>query len=228
MLANTIATFFALGVFHMACAADLYDFRLDTARQDVSILRGGNVQRVCRFDRKIEFSKSSFDGSALIVSATEYVSVKELLACDHNPVKLLRIPSSVGSLVDINLAQKLYLAVDLISVSPLSFLATVARIGGSRSIVDIPGSYNSSLSLSQLQKFGFSYDESRARGKISLDGNYVSPNGEINCGVHAYPGVWDIKHNRRVIVPESVHVQGDDAGTEWCRSLFNKPPRAAK
>nr|WP_147308969.1 hypothetical protein [Cupriavidus taiwanensis] len=226
MLAYIIVAFAVSGMFSVANAADAYHFRLDEQRLNVSIAGEAGVLRVCRFRQKVDFASPSFDGSALIVSAYEYVSVKELLLCDRNPVNLKRIPSNVGSLVDVNLPHGVYLTVDLISISPLSFLATVARIGDSQSILDIPGSYNPSLPLRKLQEYGFSYDESRARGKISPDGNYVAPNGEIDCSVHAYPGIWDIKGNRRVRVPKSVDAQGDDAGREWCRSLFSnsRPP----
>ncbi|SOY60902.1 hypothetical protein CBM2586_A120079 [Cupriavidus phytorum] len=193
MLIHMIAAFAAFGVLPLANAAVAYVFELDAQRQNVSISGKAGVLRACRFPRQVELANASFDGSALIVSATEYVPVRALLLCDRNPVDLRRIPSSAGSLVDVNIEHGLYLTVDVVSASPLSFLVTVARIGSSRNIMNIPGAYHSTLPLTKLQEYGFSYDESRARGKVSPDGNYVAPNGEIDCSAHAYPGVWDIK-----------------------------------
>lgn len=197
--------------------------------QKFSLLEGGHEIRIemeggqtstCRLPFRADIAQSSSDGEALIVSDTEYVLVKDLLRCWGIRLEKNRIPDKVGTLVDINIKKGIYLTVDPISTSPLSFLATVARLGSSRGLTTIPGSYVKSYSVKKLQRFGFSYDETRARGRFSVNGNYVSPNGEIDCSRDAYPGVWDIARNRKVIAPHDVQVWGSDATRKWCDVLF--------
>ncbi len=195
-------------------------FSLEADGREVAIQVDERNKHVCPLGFSATRAQPSSDGDALIVSDTEYIATKDLFSCDKVGPRRSSIPSTVGTLVDINIRKRVYLAIDPISTSPLSFLATVARVGTSRNLTTIPGSYVESLSLNQLQRYGFSYDESRARGRISLDGRYVSPNGEIDCGANAYPGVWDILKNRKVVAPKKVLEKGSEAVEEWCRTLF--------
>jgi hypothetical protein len=156
------------------------------------------------------------DGRAVIISSRDYVLISELQTCEPNKkVKINSIDKDVGFLVDVNVEHSIYLALDAISTAPLSFLATVAKIGSRQNLVSLPGVYKRNKSLKQLQRFGFTYDEAIAAGRISPDGRYVSPAGEPDCRNVAYPGVWDLAENRRVILSGD-----DDRINSQCRKLF--------
>ncbi|GLS05363.1 hypothetical protein GCM10007860_25150 [Chitiniphilus shinanonensis] len=157
----------------------------------------------------------SFDGEAVILSEREYVPVRGLVQCKEQvPVVVKEIPEGVGFLVDINIRKGIYLTLDFISTNPLSYLATVARIGHSKNIVSLPGAYVESADLQELQRYGFGFDPESDRPRISLSGRYVSPSGKIDCSSDAYPGVWDIKKKIKVTISGS---------NSTCEQLFEKP-----
>jgi hypothetical protein len=52
--------------------------------------------------------------------------------------------------------------------------------------------------MNQLKRAVFSASGDAGSSVISLDGRYVAPNGQIDCGEDAYPGVWNIQANKRV------------------------------
>lgn len=211
-------------------AADAFvgrSFTLQSDGREVAIQDGSGKTVVCKLGFKADSAEPSSDGAALIVSDTEYVLMDDLSRCGASDLPKKSIPAETGSLIDVNIEQGLYLSIDVISTPPLRFLATVARIGTSRNLVDLPGSYVGSMPLEQLQRYGFAYEASFTKGRISADGRFVSPSGVMDCGLHGYPGVWDISANRRVVAPADVQEHGIEAISSWCRSLFSRTPSYA-
>lgn len=199
-------------------------FTLQSDGREVAMQDGSGKTLVCKLGFKADIAEPSSDGAALIVSDTEYILMEDLSRCGQARPSRRSIPAA-GTLVDLNIKRGIYLSIDLISTTPLSFVATIARIGTSRNLVDIPGSYVPSMPLEQLQKYGFTYDGSRAKGRLSVDGRFASPNGEIDCGPDSYPGVWDIGANRKVVAPPDVQEHGAEGIADWCRGLFSRKPR---
>ncbi|MEX3937454.1 hypothetical protein AB4Y32_37970 [Paraburkholderia phymatum] len=149
------------------------------------------------------YAKESYDRSALILSQRNYVKADRLKNCKPNEtVVVSSIPDHVGFLSDINLAKGIYVSLDLISVTPASYLAMVARVGTKRNLVTLNGVYLKGRPLKYLSKYGFDSDGEAGASIISQDGRYVAPNGKVSCVLDAYPGVWNIKLNRRVVTDE--------------------------
>lgn len=200
-------------------------FTLQSDGREVAMQDASGKTLVCKLGFKADSAEPSSDGAALIVSDTEYVLMEDLSRCWQSRPSKKTNPAAAGTLIDLNIKKGIYLSIDLISTTPLSFLATIARIGTSRNLVDIPGAYVPSMPLEQLQKYGFAYDGSRAKGRLSSDGRFASPNGEIDCGPDSYPGVWDIGANRKVVAPPDVQEHGAEGIADWCRGLFSRKPR---
>ena len=161
----------------------------------------GAEQKTCMLQIKAQKAQLSYDGSAVILSDVEFVPTSSLGTCGSKALTALKIASNVGSLVDVNVSKKLYLTLDIISTSPLAFLATVGKFGSTRNLVTLPGAYVQGRSLPKLQEQGFAYnpDIHMDRPRISPNGQYVSPGGAPDCSRNAYPGVWDIARNKHVV-----------------------------
>jgi hypothetical protein len=170
-----------------------------------------HAERQCRVEPKVEDSAALFnwDKTIVILGSREYVPVDALVACNGGVVTVEHIPAKVGAVADVNVAKNLYLALDLVSVSPYSYTATVAHLGSTRPIADFPGMYGATKGRSRIEKEAFIYDESTP-ARISPDGRYVSVDGSMQCGVDSYPGVWDLGRKQKV-------VRGDG-----CESLFEE------
>lgn len=176
---------------------------------DSIIVTKDNQKHICRLDVRPEDVVESYDRSALIVSINfynGYIPTKDLDNClQDKPLHVLTIPEKAGVLSDINLNHDIYVALAFVNMGP-RYVATVARIGTSKNLVSLKGS---SVAYSQ-KKFEEGYDESfRIDGVeagaaiISPDGKFVSPDGVIDCSENAFPGVWDIAHNKRVITDKA-------------------------
>ena len=163
----------------------------------------GLAQKSCTLRTKAEKAQVSYDKSASILSDTEYAPTKLLYECGSEPLPSKRIATDVGSLVDINISKKLYLTLDVISTSPLAFLAIVSRLNSTRNLSTLPGAYVQGRPLSKLQEQGFTYNHDIARPRISPNGRFVFPGGTSDCSKNAYPGVWDIAHNQQVVLRET-------------------------
>ena len=165
---------------------------------------------VCLLDKPPLYAVESFDKSAVMVSETGYVAKQELANCQAGrAMHVLSIPANVGVLSDINLSKGIYVALDFVSVQPFTYLATVAHIGTSRNLVSVKGAYVAGRKLSELRKSAFGGSGEAGIAIISPDGRYVAPTGQMDCSQDAYPGVWDVQGDRRVIAT-------DDA----CAALF--------
>ncbi|VWB50053.1 hypothetical protein [Burkholderia lata] len=162
-------------------------------------LRVGD-SKVCSLDKESRYAIESFDKSAVMLSETTYVGKRQLDHCRAGEVvRVLSIPAGVGVLSDINVSKGVYVALDFVSVRPFLYLATVARVGTSKNLVSVKGAYVVGRRISELKKGAFDSDGKAGASIISPDGRYVTPTREVDCSPTSYPGVWDIKNNRRVV-----------------------------
>lgn len=173
----------------------------------------------CVLQKPASLLKISFDKEAIILSGNEYINIQDLKRCGRTLLKPKKAPPNIGTLVDINVRAGLLLSLDPISTSPLSFLATISRTNSSKNLVNLPGAYIDGVPIATLQEQGFSYDPNTDQPKISPNGTYAAPNGEMDCSEHAYPGVWHIKRNQRVIM----HGAQEMIKTR-CAALFSDQP----
>jgi hypothetical protein len=166
-----------------------------------------------RKDEEIESPIITNDRKAVIFSTRHFSLIDELKVCTKGHIKLYSIPPKVGELQDVNVAKKIYLAIDIIGVHPISFLAVVANWNSSRNLINLPGAYIFGRSLKELQKSGFSYSQ---HPKISENGRYISPSGDVMCGVNDYPGIWDMETKKRVVFADAY----SNAVQSKCEKLF--------
>ncbi|WP_175716267.1 hypothetical protein [Burkholderia anthina] len=156
--------------------------------------------KVCQLDKEPRYAIESFDKSAVMLSETNYVDKRQLDRCQiGKAVRVLSIPAGVGVLSDINVSKGIYVSLDFVDVQPFAYLATVARVGTSKNIVSMKGAYVVGRKISELRGAAFSSGGEAGASIISPDGRYVAPTGEMDCSQTSYPGVWDIKNNRRVV-----------------------------
>jgi hypothetical protein len=163
---------------------------------DVSI-NGQN--RHCDLNVTPSYAIESSDNQALIVSARGYLLISDLKKCStDNAVRINQIPDGVGILSDINLAKGLYIALDPVTTQPALYLATVAKFNSKKNLVTLSGSYVTEKGMDQLKHAAFSVSGDAGSSIFSPDGQYVAPDGQIDCSEEAYPGVWDIQSNKRI------------------------------
>ncbi|WP_459710661.1 hypothetical protein [Paraburkholderia sp. 2C] len=199
-------------IFTITCStsfASSSDVTYSARGRSVEVLNRDTLH-ACLLDKEAFFAVESFDKSAVIISERGYVPVNSLKECVPNKVvHVSMIPARVGQLADINLNKRLYVAVDFISVNPMSYLATVARLNSTRNLVTLPGAYIPGRKFSKLRESGFMSLGNAGSALISPDGRYVAPAGQIDCSDYASPGVWDIEKNKIVLTSE-----------QSCRELF--------
>ncbi len=183
----------------------------------VVIIRGG-VEKRCRLSEAATMARLSFDGGALIVSESSYLGVETLHACQGKKIDPVHIPEAAGVLGDVNIERNLYVAMTLVSTQPWSYVATVARLGSTANLVDLPGAYSYAKPEEVLAEESFAYSAIQGPfAKISPDGRYVAPDGDISCDADAYVGVWDITNKERVIVDQT-----QTTAEHECDALFGK------
>lgn len=198
--------FLFLGAVTPAFAEDAYEIngRIIKIISDKS-------SHVCSLDNSPVYAIESYDKSAVMLSERGYIEKNQLYTCVLGQVvHVSLIPEGVGILSDINISKNIYVALDFVAVQPVMYLATVAHIGTKKNLVSMKGAYISGKKASRSAKNAFVSDGAAGSSIISPDGRYVAPNGKIRCGEDAYPGVWDIVENKRIIV--------DD---ESCSALFS-------
>ncbi|WP_167378503.1 hypothetical protein [Paraburkholderia aspalathi] len=205
--------------FQMVCVAMLAVVVPTAYADDSFTIAGKSINAVidgqsrqCALDITPSYAVESADGGALMVSERGYVVVSDLKVCRSGaPVHVSEIPNGVGFLSDINVAKGVYVALDFVSTQPTLYLATVAKIGSKKNMVTLGGAYTGGKGVSQLKRAAFSASGDAGSSVISPDGRYVAPNGQLDCGEDAYPGVWDIQKNKRVAM------DGDA-----CNALFTR------
>lgn len=191
---------------------DVVTVELSNDRSSVTVQSSNGAGRRCRFTEKIEKAQLSHDGSAVILSDVAYIPVSQLTVCGDQPVVVKKISDKVGFLVDINLSAGIYMSLEVVGTSPLSFVAIVAKLGSTKNIVSLPGARTLRKNMNVLKEQAFPYDETKS-GILAKDGRHASPAGVPDCSPNAYPGVWNLKMNKRVVLT------GDDADRQ-CRELF--------
>ncbi|WP_157126872.1 hypothetical protein [Burkholderia metallica] len=168
--------------------------------------------KICSLDIQPRYAIESFDKSAVMLSEVTYVDKRQLDHCRVGEmVRVLSIPSGVGVLSDINVSKGIYVALDFVSVRPFLYLATVSRVGTSKNLVSVKGAYVVGRKIGELRKEAFNSSGDAGGSIISPDGRYVAPTGAMDCSQTSYPGVWDIKNNRRVVAEDVA-----------CAELFKK------
>ena len=154
--------------------------------------------RRCPVDGSVSQARISFDSAAVIVSENAYVLMSDFARCHVAAARLLRTPPRAGMLADVNVRHGLYISLSPVSTGPMSFVATVAKLGSQRNLVSLPGSYVPGESVQLQLRRAFSYDDANGPyAKISLNGRYVSVSGVVDCAPDAYPGVWISRLGKR-------------------------------
>ena len=160
----------------------------------------------CLVDKEPIDATVSSDGKAVIVAGTDYVPVDELSHCKADtPVHVRRAAPHVGFLSDINVKVGIYASMVPVSVSPLSFVAVVGRIGSDRNLVEMPGFYRNDVRKSKLKEEA-SPDMNPV---LSLDGKYISLDRH-QCGTDLKFDVIEIRTGKAV-----------EIGSKVCTRLFN-------
>ena len=196
-----LVLFLIKGALVTAVAQDTESY--EVVRKSLRIVNSDGI-RLCRLDVEAIYAIPSYDRSAIIVSDRGYVRKVDVDNCSSRgsvPVHL--IPDRVGFLSDINLSKKIYVALDFVDVRPFRYLATVAKIGSTKNIVELDGAYLPGASLAKLKKHAFSANGEAGASLISRDGRYVAADGVISCSVDSFPGVWDILKNEKIIRDDS-------------------------
>ncbi|MDS0794256.1 hypothetical protein NUV26_19010 [Burkholderia pseudomultivorans] len=160
----------------------------------------------CRVDEEPIEPTLSSDGEAVIVSGAGYVPVDELSRCKAGTtVHVRRAAPHVGFLSDINIKANIYASMVPVSVSPLSFVAVVGKVGSDRNLVQKPGFYRNTVGISKLQEEA----SSDMKPTISLDGKFISVD-RGQCGSDAEIGIIEIRTGKTRIVDNKT-----------CNRLFN-------
>jgi len=172
----------------------------DSSSNIVSIKSGSSTERRCALFKELKDVAPRFNWNKTIVILTDvdFVTTRDVEVCSHGSVDPSHIPHKVGFLVDVNPEYKVYLALDVAGVSPMTFIATVARLGETRSMLSVPGVFSDRKADEKIKEESFSYVETNS-GRISPNGRYVSADGSMSCGPDAYPGVWDLLLKKNVI-----------------------------
>ncbi|MFK8260621.1 hypothetical protein ACFL9S_22890 [Erwinia sp. AnSW2-5] len=203
------------------------DFTMYMDRKDSSVIHivndNGNSDVAC----KINNWKGRGNSGGGIISITndkkgvllyptnKFLSVNELMQCNSDGVSLHTIPQSADerdTIVDINFEQKLVLLVVVDDVRSLTFTAILSRFDSNNNLLSGPGFFSEKSS-----DIPFGIGDSWYGGKISLDGKYVAPY-DLGCFVDSFPGLWDIKKNKKVVFDTSL---GDDEIKDRCQKLFD-------
>ncbi len=171
------------------------------------------VENLQGYKRNISELRLNYEETALILSNVDYLPLESIYKCENGFTKAYSVPNKTpGMLVDINLKHKLYLSVGYVTLNPTSYLATIAKLGSTKNLIRLPGSYANANEKTAYYEF----DQLDPKAKISIDGRYVSPSDVVSCGGN--PGVWDLKTKRAVTFPDASHSENQ----ELCNALFAK------
>lgn len=173
--------------------------KFDASSNIISIESGSSIGKRCTLSKTLKHVVPHFNWNKTIIILTDvdFVAVRDVEACSRGRVNPLQIPKKVGFLVDVNLEHKVYLALDIVGVSPMTFTATVARLGETRSILSAPGIYSDKKTDEKIKEESFVYVEDDP-GRISPNGRFVSADGSMDCRPDTYPGVWDLTLKKNV------------------------------
>lgn len=172
----------------------------------------------CKLNGEVSRAILSFDRTVLIVSENGYLKVTDLQNCDENIKILIKfIPRRTGTLVDFNSLTKTYISLIFVAVQPLSYVAYIGKLGLDKNLVTLPGTFGINKKIRKVQQEAFPYSDDFAyRPKISPNGRYATPDGDVDCSPQSYPGVWDIEKNKKVIFSQT------SASVAECEALFDE------
>lgn len=161
-------------------------------------INSGSAKR-CVLSTRLEHvvPRLNWNKRIIILTDIDFVSVHDIQTCAGGNATPSHIPRKVGFVVDVNPEHNVYLALDLVGVSPMAFTATIARLGETHSILSAPGIYSQKISDEKVKEESFGYVDATP-GRISRNGRYVSADGSMDCRPDAYPGVWDLKLRRKI------------------------------
>ena len=151
----------------------------------------------------------------LIYQTNKYLSTDELMQCNASGIELHTIPQSDEwryTIIDINFKKRLALLVVLEDVRRSTYTAIVSNFDSNKNLLSGPGFFSGKSSDTPFGTGGGWYG-----GKISLDGKYAAPS-DLDCSVDSFPGLWDIRKNKRVVFDTSL---GDDEIKDRCQKLFD-------
>jgi hypothetical protein len=172
---------------------------------DLSIQTKDSLIR-CRVDTKPVDVKLSSDGEAVIVSGTGYIPMSALSG--RRPENIIHVKTAaphVGFLSDVNLKAGIYASMVPVSVSPLSYVAVVAKLGSDSNLIKRSGFYRKGVSESKLEEEA----SSSMNPVISLDGRYLSVE-VMQCGTDEGIDIFEIKTGRTLTI-----------NSQSCNRMFN-------
>ncbi|WP_336797425.1 hypothetical protein [Erwinia aphidicola] len=168
-----------------------------------------------RFNTGGDMAITNDEKGVLVYPTNKYLSTDELMQCNVEGIELHKIPQSddkLDTIVDINFDQRLVLLVALNDVRSLTYTAIVSSFDSNKNLLSGPGFFSGKKS-----DIPFDVGDNQYGGKISLNGKYVSPI-YLSCFVDSFPGLWDIKKNKKVVFDASL---GDDEINNRCQKLFD-------
>ena len=176
--------------------------------------------RRCNVASRVTRARPTFDGQTVIVSSEGFLARQALIGCGKQPLAVQKVPADAGILQDVNVGHGVYISLLPVSTQPISFLAIVGNIGSSKNLIELPGAFVDRQSEKVRLQNAFVYsDDTDEHPRISIDGRYVSVSGEVDCSSEAYPGVWDLKRKRKVVVNG-----GERERKSLCQALFGVAP----
>lgn len=186
--------------------------------QEILISTEDGETKRCKLNSEASRVILSFNRSTLIVSENGYVKTKELQNCDaQREISVKFIPEKNGLLVDFNSQASIYISLIFVAVQPLSYVAYIGKLGANKNLVSLPGAFDTRKQIGRMQQEAFVYsDELIFRPKISVSGRYVTPDGDVDCSLESFPGVWDIYKDKKVIISQKQSL------TTECDALFNE------
>lgn len=192
-------------------------YSITEAPRTVEVRINKTIIKTCKVDSTVDRANLSYDKKTLLISGNGYVTTKSLVNCRSQAIPTKYTPSKNGYLVDFNSSKNRYIALDFVALQPLSYIAFIGEIGKRKNLVNLPGAYSDKKSLKTMQAEAFGYlAESLYAPKISLNGRYVDPAGDVDCSAQSHPGIWDIEKNKKVFFAEKVDLLAK------CKSLFEK------
>ncbi|PKH26459.1 hypothetical protein CIG19_01275 [Enterobacterales bacterium CwR94] len=176
---------------------------------EIDIKKGVGKQIACKIN---DWSKVFYNGGGRISLTTDkkavlvypgnyYMELNSMLSCDKNGLEMHKInyyKDNISSLVDVNFENRLALALIVVDAQAGTCQAILSKFDEDKNILSGKGFWKESLVGNQTEIDAFGLGDNFYVGKISANGNYVSPN-DLDCSSDAFPGVWDIKEKKRVV-----------------------------
>jgi hypothetical protein len=186
----------------------IWNFKKGTNTESVYVEDSSGKKIDCHIGFAVERVVLSFDETVLMISDAGYVKVDDLLTCESFLPRVHFIPPKMGYLVDFNSRKNRYITLIAVSASPTSYLAFIGESMRRKNLVSLPGAYDKKKTRKVMVNEAFSYSEnSIMQPKISIDGKYASVEGDVDCSIDAYPGVWDIEKDRKIFFFENFDIR---------------------